>query len=112
MANIDRDIRTVTRMIHIYCRHKEGNAELCSRCAELLDYSVKRLSKCPFGADKTSCRKCRVHCYSPDMKVRIKEVMRYAGPRMIIYHPVAAIRHIFSEITIINRGCRAGFRGR
>ena len=26
------------------------------------------------------------------------EVMRWAGPRMIFYHPVAAIKHIIREL--------------
>ena len=26
-----------------------------------------------------------------------EEVMRFAGPRMILYHPVAAIRHLLQE---------------
>lgn len=85
-------------MIRIYCRHKEGNRELCPDCRSLLEYAHIRLTKCPFGEIKSSCRKCTVHCYRPDMKERIRTVMRYAGPRMIFYHPVAAIRHMIVEI--------------
>lgn len=98
MTRIEREQRTVEQMIRIYCRRSEHNRELCPECAALLEYARTRLSKCPFGENKTSCRKCTVHCYRPDMKERIRLVMRYAGPRMILYHPVAAIRHIFTEI--------------
>lgn len=98
MTRIEREQRTVEQMIRIYCRHKEGNRDLCPDCKVLLEYARIRLSKCPFGENKTSCRKCTVHCYRPDMKERIRAVMRYAGPRMIIYHPVAAIRHLITEI--------------
>ena len=28
------------------------------------------------------------------MKEKMREAMRYAGPRMMWYHPVAAIRHL------------------
>lgn len=31
-------------------------------------------------------------------KKRIREVMRYVGPRMIFIHPIAAIRHLISEL--------------
>lgn len=103
VSKIDSEIRVVTRMIKIYCRRKEGNNELCQSCTELIEYSTCRLRKCPFGDRKTSCRKCKVHCYSPDMKLRIKAVMRYAGPRMIIYAPLDAIRHLFSEMTFFDR---------
>lgn len=43
---------------------------------------------------KTTCKKCPVHCYSPDMREKIRAVMRYSGPRMIFLHPFAAIRHL------------------
>ena len=32
--------------------------------------------------------------YKPDMREKIRAVMRFSGPRMIFYHPVAAIRHV------------------
>ena len=40
------------------------------------------------------CRNCKVHCYKPEMREKIREVMRYSGPRMIFHHPAAAIRHV------------------
>lgn len=100
MTRIEREQTTVEQMIRIYCRHKEGNRELCPDCLMLLEYALQRLSKCPFGENKTSCRKCTVHCYRPDMKDRIRTVMRYSGPRMILFHPIAAIRHIYTELQI------------
>ncbi|MCM1369034.1 MAG: nitrous oxide-stimulated promoter family protein [Candidatus Amulumruptor caecigallinarius] len=98
MKRIEREKHTVEQMIRIYCRYKEGNRELCPDCVELLEYAKLRLSICPFGEDKSSCRKCRVHCYRPDMKEKIKIVMRYSGPRMIFFHPIAAVRHIAREM--------------
>lgn len=98
MSLIEREQKTVARMIRIYCRHKEGNRELCPDCAALLEYARARLSGCPFGARKASCRKCAVHCYRQDMRARIRMVMRYSGPRMIFYHPIPAIRHLISEL--------------
>lgn len=29
---------------------------------------------------------------------KIREVMRYVGPRMLFIHPVSAIRHLISEL--------------
>ena len=84
-------------MIRLYCRRKEGNKELCPQCLELLEYARMRLSRCPFGENKTTCRLCPVHCYKPEMKKRMQEVMRYAGPRMLLYHPTAACRHLWKE---------------
>ncbi len=97
MGRIEEEKRVVGQMIELYCRRKEGNRELCPRCAELLRYATERLSRCRFGDGKPTCRKCPVHCYRPDMKERIRLVMRWAGPRMMIYHPVAAVKHLLRE---------------
>lgn len=98
MSRIDEEKRTVEQMIRLYCRHKEGNDEMCADCAELLEYSHKRLSQCPFGEQKSTCKLCRVHCYKPSMRERMRAVMRYAGPRMLLHHPAAAIRHLWREL--------------
>lgn len=37
---------------------------------------------------------CRVHCYKPAMREKIRAVMRFSGPRMIFHHPVAAVWHV------------------
>jgi hypothetical protein len=89
-----REKRTVEAMLRVYCHgmHKTRDG-LCNECRELLDYAGKRLDRCPFQENKTTCANCRVHCYKPTMRVQIKTVMRYAGPRMIYHHPVLAIFH-------------------
>ena len=96
-SRIAQEQRTVEQMIRLYCRKKEGNKELCPQCLELLEYARVRLSRCPFGEKKNTCRLCPIHCYKPAMKERMREVMRYAGPRMLLYHPAAALRHLWKE---------------
>lgn len=96
MTRIEQEKIIVEQMIRLYCRKKEDNPELCPECRALLEYARMRLSKCPFGEKKTSCRKCTIHCYRRDMKAKIKAVMRYSGPRMIFYHPKTALLHIIS----------------
>ena len=93
MSKIEKEKRIVGIMIRVYCRHKEGNRQLCDDCRELLEYAEARLSRCPFGDNKTSCRKCRVHCYRPEMREKIRAVMRYSGPRMLIYAPLEFLKH-------------------
>lgn len=92
------EIRTVETMVRLYCRHKEGNEDLCPSCRALLEYAHRRLAHCPFGQAKPSCRLCPVHCYRPDMQARIRTVMRYAGPRMLWHHPLMALRHLWREL--------------
>jgi predicted amidophosphoribosyltransferase len=81
-------------MIGIYCHHvHKTRGELCDDCGELLNYAGRRLDRCPFQESKTTCGNCKVHCYAPSMREKIKSVMRYAGPRMVYHHPVLAAFH-------------------
>ena len=75
---------------------KEKNAVLCPDCEELLRYAHTRLDRCPFGEKKSSCKKCTVHCYKPAMRERMRTVMRFSGPRMLLYAPWEAIRHLLN----------------
>jgi hypothetical protein len=94
-ARIAREAKTVENMVHIYCRKQHGaQSVLCNECGELLRYSLIRLEKCPFQEGKTTCANCPVHCYSLDMREKIREVMRFSGPRMILHHPIMALLHI------------------
>lgn len=89
------EVRTVSAMIRIYCRAHHGTEkDLCADCAGLLAYALERISKCAFGDGKPVCNQCAVHCYRPEERGRIKEVMRYAGPRMIWCHPMLAVQHL------------------
>lgn len=87
--------KLVTTMIEIYCRGNHGSkkGELCSECRELADYAGLRISKCPFMETKTFCSACKVHCYKPEMREKIREVMKYSGRRMLFSHPYLTIKH-------------------
>lgn len=95
--NIDREKQVVEQMIRLYCNKKENNNELCPSCTELLDYAIKRLNHCPFGNKKKACKNCNIHCYNSEMRQQIKKVMRYSGPRMLFYSPMAAIQHLLNK---------------
>ena len=91
----EREKKMISQMIALYCRrnhHTKG--VLCPECAALNDYARARSEHCPFMETKTFCVNCRVHCYKPGMREKIRAVMRFSGPRMIFHHPVAAIRHV------------------
>lgn len=97
-SRIEEEKKVVEQMIRLYCRKKEGNGGLCQKCHELLDYAHSRLDRCRYGEGKPTCKKCPIHCYRPEMKERVRAVMRWSGPRMMLYHPVAAIKHIYREM--------------
>ena len=93
-TRIQREKKTIELMIAIYCRKQHGTKKgLCQECRELLNYAANRLDKCRFEAAKPVCNRCTVHCYQPQMRERIRRVMRYSGPRMLLEHPVAAVQH-------------------
>ena len=83
MTRIEEEKKTVEQMIRLYCRLKEGNETLCDECSALLEYAHKRLEYCKFGEQKSTCRKCPIHCYKPVLREKMCEVMRFAGPRMM-----------------------------
>ena len=99
-TRIEEEKAVVEQMIRLYCRKYEGHTKLCPSCSELLDYAHSRLDRCRYGEEKPTCKKCPVHCYRPEMKEKIRKVMRWSGPRMILYHPLAAIRHLLRETMI------------
>ena len=94
-ARIAREKHTIRARVGIYCRAHHGVSHGdCRQCSELLAYALRRLDRCPFGGAKPPCADCPIHCYKPAMRDRVREVMRFAGPRMIWRHPILAIMHL------------------
>jgi len=93
-----REQKTFDVMLAMYCRDRHQSAKgLCASCAEFQVYVRERLAHCPFKVEKSTCLKCPVHCYKPDMRARVRDVMRYAGPRMIWRHPWLALMHLIEK---------------
>lgn len=91
----EREKKLVSQMIALYCKKKHHTRDgLCPECAALEAYACQRSEKCPFMETKTFCSNCPVHCYKADMREKIRKVMAFSGPWMLLYHPVAAIRHV------------------
>lgn len=90
----EREKAMVSQMIDLYCRKKHHGKALCPDCAALTEYARQRSDKCPFMESKTFCSNCKVHCYKPEMREKIRAVMRFSGPRMMFHHPMMAVRHL------------------
>ena len=87
---------TISLMIALYCHDKHDQKEgLCQDCRQLEAYAHQRLEHCQFMPEKPVCARCPVHCYKPQYRQQVREVMRYAGPRMLTRAPGAAIRHLW-----------------
>ena len=90
------ELKTIEVMVDMYCQayHQGGSGGLCSVCDSLLDYAARRLDHCVFGDAKPTCANCQVHCYSAEKREQIRLVMKWAGPRMLLHHPIRAIFHL------------------
>ena len=88
----EREKQMVSEMIRLYCRKRHRQKTLCTECKALEEYARQRSDKCPFMENKTFCSNCKVHCYKPEMREKIREVMRLSG-----------------EITFESRSNRGGF---
>ncbi len=99
-GRLKREHQTLVCMTAIYCEdhHGEHRGHLCSSCDALMKYSEQRLAKCPYGQAKPTCAKCPIHCYKKQQREHVREVMRYAGPRMPLRHPWQALTHVFDKL--------------
>jgi len=127
----DPEVRGDTRLLGdftaIYCRGRHHDAargplvsdgtalgvygrtapRVCSECGDLLRYAEQRRAACP-KVPKPFCSNCDTHCYKPDMRERVREVMRYSGPRsMFTRHALAGIKHLIEGRTARNLARRA-----
>ena len=94
-GRVEKEKQMIQVMIDIYCSRIHKVENLCEECQKLREYALKRLEFCKFGDEKTSCRKCPIQCYKKDMKIKTREVMKFSGPRLILYHPLELIKHLF-----------------
>ena len=77
-----------------------ARADICSaqNVRRFLDYALKRLACCPYGEDKPVCGSCKIHCYKPAERETARQVMRWAGPRLIFSHPLMAVSHVVDKL--------------
>ncbi|WP_305043882.1 nitrous oxide-stimulated promoter family protein [Geoalkalibacter sp.] len=96
-----KDLRVLVQFTAVYCRvhHAEPRAplsvgaewrgsidlsrfELCDSCREFLDYAIERRLRCPLDP-KPICKHCRIHCYRPGHREKVREIMRFSGKYLL-----------------------------
>ena len=93
-----RERKTFLAMLTMFCHDQHGSAAgLCAACEQVHAYALERSANCPFQADKPTCLKCPVHCYKPEMRAKVRDVMRYAGPKMMLRHPLLTLLHLLGQ---------------
>ncbi len=98
MEKIKLEKITIKAMVQLYCRHKHGGQELCGSCSKFLVYAHNRLDHCPYQNKKPTCASCPIHCYQKEQREKAREIMRFAGPRMIYRHPILALKHLWDSL--------------
>ena len=94
-----KERKTIKTMIRMYCKNNHRpKDDFCEDCLELFNYANKRLDYCHFGENKPTCDGCPIHCYNPEMREKVRMIMRYSGPRMIYSHPIMGFRHLFKKL--------------
>lgn len=97
-GKLNIEFKTIKAMVIIYCHAKHKHTPSpCSECNEFIRYANEKLDRCPYGQDKPTCNKCPIHCYKTQQRAQAKQIMRYAGPRMLLKHPILAIKHLIAE---------------
>ena len=97
-AREDGDRKTLEAMGRIYCSaHHEGELKdsvgLCASCRETVDRTLERTAACPYGHEG-NCQDCKTHCQRGEAQQRIREIMRYAAPRMTVRHPLMTLEYL------------------
>jgi hypothetical protein len=104
-----KDIRLIGKFVEVYCAGKHQTAEhasitlsadlgersLCKECEAFLEYAVAKRLKCPLEAEKPSCKHCRIHCYDKSHREKVREIMSYAGRKLMMRGRLDYLWHYF-----------------
>ena len=104
-----KDIRLIGKFVEVYCAGKHGGAvrlpftlpealgqrQFCPECAELMSYAITRRRKCPLEAEKPTCKHCRIHCYAEAEREKMREIMSFAGRRLMMRGRLDYLWHYF-----------------
>jgi hypothetical protein len=96
-ARIEREKKTIHQMLRLYERKNPRAEKSPEHYVELFGYASKRLDRCAFGEDKPACKQCPIHCYQPARREEMKQIMRWAGPRMLFRHPILTVLHLIDD---------------
>lgn len=99
---IDKDRRTLEAIGRIYCsahhaHESKDDAGLCPACRETVDTTLARTVACPYGHEG-NCQDCDIHCQRGDAQRRVREMMRYAAPRMAFRHPLMTAEYLRKKL--------------
>jgi len=62
---------------------REKQYRFCPECRDFLRYALERRLGCPLDP-KPVCKHCPVHCYRPEHREKVREIMRFSGRHLIL----------------------------
>jgi hypothetical protein len=108
-----KDLKVLLQFTAVFCRVKhDGDKSLmtidepelqnlplhkypvCDACREFLLYAFERRLRCPLE-EKPACKHCPVHCYKPEHRQKVREVMRFSGQYLIKRGRLDLLWHYF-----------------
>ena len=104
-----KDIRLLGTFIEVYCAAKHrsavrsavdlpsgsGTLLFCPECTTFFEYTIFKRLRCPLEAEKPSCKHCRIHCYDKPRREKVREIMSYAGRRLMMRGRLDYLWHYF-----------------
>ena len=104
-----KDIKLLGKFVEVYCSTKHRDAETgrislpsglgerdaCQECRSFLEYAIAKRLKCPLEAEKPTCKNCRIHCYDPPRREKIREIMAYSGRKLMMKGRLDYLWHYF-----------------
>ena len=108
-----KDLRVLAQFTSVYCKvhHVAEKAALhsdtpafanlnvdkytvCDSCREFLSYAIERRLRCPLDP-RPVCKHCHVHCYKPDYREKVREIMRFSGKYLMMRGRLDLLWHYF-----------------
>ena len=79
-GEVEKHISVLREFVKVYCRahHNPPEGGICDECHELLIYARLKILACPYDP-KPKCKNCPTQCYKPEMREKVREIMRYSG---------------------------------
>lgn len=108
-----KDLKVLLQFTAVFCRVKHtGDTSIiatdeaefqqlplhkypvCKECRKFLLYALERRLRCPLE-EKPLCKHCPVHCYKPEYREKVREIMRFSGRHLIMRGRLDLLWHYF-----------------
>ncbi|MFR7871750.1 MAG: nitrous oxide-stimulated promoter family protein [Fenollaria timonensis] len=79
-------------------RPKLWKYKINDTCYELIMKAFRHTERCPHSFYKTFCHQCPTTCYKLTDLEQIEPIMKYAGRKIILKHPIMGLKFVINLI--------------